>query len=111
MKGFLFTLLLAANCSAFGQTTITLTEDLVLDDTFVFTENTTIVGNGHNIVCNGCNPMIYVKNGAMVDFQDVGFAHGYSGFIRVDGATAAGARWRNERMLGSINWFPVEPAR
>lgn len=111
MKGLFFTLLLAASCSAFGQTTVTLTEDLVLDDTYVFTENTTIIGNGYKIICEGCRPMIYVKNGAMVDFQNVVFARGYNSFIRVDGGSAAGAQWTSPRMEGSINWNPAPPVQ
>lgn len=104
MKAFFITLLLAASYTAFGQTTITLTEDLILDETYVFTENATIIGNGHRMICEGCNPMIYVKNGAQVDFQNVIFARGYVGFIRLDGKSGSGAQWVSPRMQGSINW-------
>ena len=110
MRTILFIAATLAGLGCCAQTTVTLTEDWVLTETYVIDENTTVIGNGFKMICNGCNPMIRVVDGAMADFQDVRFARGYESFIRVTGGEAAGARWVSPAMEGSINWIPFQPA-
>ena len=102
MKIFFTTLLFAAGLSVYGQQTITLTEDLVLTETLVLEEDVTYEGNGFSIICNGCSPAIYVKNGSRVHFQDVRFKKGYESWMRVQGGNNGNVTWDGPGMVGFI---------
>ena len=111
MRALLLTALLGGSLSVFGQTTITLSADTLLTETWVIDENTTVMGNGFAVRCEGCNPIIRVENGASADFQDVVFPRPYEGFISVSGEDGTRARWSNSMMEGSIRWSSGEPDR
>ncbi len=92
---------------AYGQQVITLTEDMVLSDTWQFTENTTVIGNGFSLICENCNPMIEVAGAITVDFQDVIFDRSYTRWLR---HTAKGGMvtWNSSRMRGSSTWSEAD---
>ena len=106
MKVLFSALLLMLGASAFGQTTITLTEDLVLTETLVITESTTYNGNGFSIICDGCDPAVYVREGAVVHFEDVRFPKTYASWLRVAGGQMRNVTWNSPRMQGFINIDP-----
>lgn len=100
---FFFTLgLCAAGLFATAQTTVTLTEDLVLTETLVITEDVTYQGNGYSIICEGCDPAIYVKEGARVHFANVIFPKNYAKWLRVQGGDMDMVSWDSSRMKGHI---------
>ena len=107
MKFFFFALLLMGAGAVSGQTTINLTEDLVLTETLVISENTVMEGNGFNLRCDGCSPAIRVSNGADLQLNDVRMPRGYGSFITVDGPDCS-ASWTSPLMSGSINWNPAD---
>ncbi|MEL6143403.1 MAG: hypothetical protein AAFU67_17500 [Bacteroidota bacterium] len=87
MNNWFFTILMAFMFApmAYGQQTITLTEDLVLTETLVINESTNYNGNGFSIICEGCNPMIMVQGGIDVNFVDVKFRRGYERWLSHEG--------------------------
>lgn len=102
MKFFFVIPFLAFCLSATAQTTINLTEDLVLTETLVIENDVTYNGNGFRLICDGCNPSIRVKNGARVHFQDVIFKRGYQRWMRVDGGNNGNVTWETPSMRGFI---------
>ncbi len=102
MKFFFTALLLACSLTAYSQLTVDLTEDLVLSETLVITEDVTYNGNGFRIVCEGCEPAILVKNGARVHFEGVFFPKNYAKWIQVEGAENANVTWNSPLMRGYI---------
>lgn len=102
MKGLLTTALLVLGLTAYGQTTITLTENLVLTETLVITEATTYEGNGFSIICEGCNPAIYVTKDIMVHFENVRFPKTYASWLRVQGGQMSNVTWNSPIMRGYI---------
>lgn len=105
MTKFLFTatLLLFISVALPAQTTITLTEDLVLTETWEFTESTIVVGNGFSISCENCNPMIAIGANVDVQFDNVKFRRGYTRWMRHMGANGT-VSWTSPRMNGSSTW-------
>lgn len=103
MKNLFTALLLVLGMTAYGQTTVTLTEDLVLTETLVIEEATNYVGNGFSIICEGCEPAIHVKNGALVNFTNVTFPKSYASWLRVEGGNTGNVTWDSNRMRGSIS--------
>lgn len=103
MKLFFTTTLLALGLCLTAQTTINLTEDLVLTRTLVIENDVTYNGNGFKIICNDCNPSIRVKNGARVHFQDVIFKKGYKKWLRVDGSNNGSVTWNSTFMRGYVH--------
>jgi len=104
MKAFLTLLLLFTSIVAFAQTTVTLTEDLVLTETLVISEDTRYEGNGFSIICEGCAPAILVENSAKVHFEDVRFPKSYAKWLQVEGADMTNVTWNSPRMSGYIRW-------
>ena len=102
MKFFSTLAFLAIAGSLFGQQTIDLTEDLVLTETLVISENTTYNGNGFAISCQGCDPAILVTDGARVHFEDVRFPRVYESWLRVRGGQMADVTWDSPSMRGFI---------
>lgn len=98
---FLFSLL------CFAQRTITLTEDMVMTETMVISEDVTYVGNGHKMICEGCQPAIEVTNGATVHFEEVYFPKVYRGWMSV--SLGASVTWNSAKMRGHMR--SVLPAR
>ena len=102
MKSLLTGLLLLVGVVAYGQTTVTLTEDLVVSETLVISEDTNYEGNGFKIICEGCLPAIRVTNGAKVHFDNVFFPRNYAKWLEVDVGTGSEASWDSRRMKGFI---------
>lgn len=102
MKSLFTTLLLVLGLTAYGQTTITLTEDLVLTETLVIEVATNYVGNGFAIRCDGCNPAVFVKKDIPVNFDNVRFPKTYASWLRVEGGDMSLVTWDNILMRGSI---------
>ena len=107
MKLLFTTLFSLFSLLAFAQRTVTLTEDMVMTETMVISEDVTYIGNGHRIICDGCRPAIKVTNGATVRFEGVYFPKGYQGWLRVD--LGASATWNSPKMRGSVS--SSRPAR
>lgn len=102
MKSFLTTLLFLLCFVAYGQQTITLTENLVLTETLVIEEATTYEGNGFSIICEGCAPAIKVKNGVRVHFENVRFPKTFASWLAVEGPDMTNVSWNGPRMSGFI---------
>lgn len=102
MKSFFFTLFMAFGLSLSAQTTINLTQDLVLSETLVLSEDVTYNGNGYKLICDGCSPAIFVKKGVRAHFQDVIFAKTYAKWLRVEGGDMSNVTWNSARMNGYI---------
>ncbi|MFK8164336.1 MAG: hypothetical protein AB8H12_17965 [Lewinella sp.] len=102
MKFIFSFFLLAIGSFAFGQTTINLSEDLVLTETLVISEDVTYNGNGFKLICEGCNPAIRVTNGARVHFEDVKFVKSYAKWMQVEGGPLGNVTWSSNRMKGYI---------
>ena len=102
MKSFFTLLLLFVGMAAYGQATVTLTEDLVLTETLVISEDTNYEGNGFRITCDGCSPMIKVTGGAKVHFQDVIFTRTFTKWMEIDGGNMTDVTWNSKRMNGYI---------
>ncbi|TXF88838.1 hypothetical protein FUA23_13395 [Neolewinella aurantiaca] len=102
MKFFFTTLLLISGLYATAQTTVNLTEDLVLTETLVIENDVTYNGNGFKIICEGCNPSIHVKNGSRVHFEDVIFKKGYQRWMIVDGGNTGNVTWNSLYMRGHV---------
>ena len=102
MKFIFSFLLLAISLSAYGQTTINLSEDLVLTETLVLSEDVTYNGNGFKLICEGCNPAIRVTNGARVHFEDVKFVKSYAKWMKLEGTPLGNVTWNSNRMKGYI---------
>lgn len=102
MKIFFTFALVAIGLCLSAQTTIELTEDLVLTETLVLEEDVTYNGNGFRLICDGCSPSIHVKNGARVHFQDVIFKRGYQRWMLIDGGNNGNVTWDNQKMKGYI---------
>lgn len=98
MKTFLISILLSVSFLVFGQTTIELTEDLVLTEPLVITKDVTYNGNGFKIICAGCSPAIQVKNNARVHFQDVFFPRVYNRWLSVQGGDVTNVTWESSNM-------------
>lgn len=104
MKSFFFTLFMAFGLSLSAQTTINLTEDLVLSETLVISEDVTYNGNGFKLICNGCEPAILVKKGIRAHFQDVKFVKTYAKWLRVEGGDMSNVTWNSNQMNGHIRF-------
>ncbi|WP_020568417.1 hypothetical protein [Neolewinella persica] len=102
MKFIFSSLLLVIGLSANGQTTINLSEDLVLTETLEISEDVTYNGNGFKLICEGCNPAIRVTNGARVHFEDVKFVKSYAKWMLVEGGPLGSVTWSSNRMKGYI---------
>ena len=102
MKFIFSSLLLVIGLSAYAQTTINLTEDLVLTETLEISEDVTYNGNGFKLICEGCNPAILVTNGARVHFEDVIFAKSYTKWLELKGTPMGNVTWSSNRMKGYI---------
>ncbi|MTB50617.1 hypothetical protein [Lewinella sp. W8] len=102
MKTLFTALFLLGGVAAYGQTTVTLTEDLVLSETLVISEDTNYEGNGFKIICEGCLPAIRVINGAKASFKDVIFPRNYAKWLQVDVGAGSEASWNSRRMIGFI---------
>jgi len=102
MKTIFTAILLAVGFFAFGQTTIELSENLVLSETLLITEDVTYNGNGFKIICEGCSPAIRVENGARVHFQDVFFPRVYNRWLSVEGGKMQNVTWSSAKMKGYI---------
>ena len=101
MKLLFTTLFALFSLLAFAQRTVTLTEDMVMTETMVITEDVTYIGNGHRMICEGCQPAIEVTNGATVHFENVYFPKSYHGWLSVSlGATVS---WDSPKMRGSVS--------
>ena len=105
---FIFSLgLLLVAMTATAQNVVTLTEDMVLTETMVITEDVTYEGNNFRILCDACNPLIRVENGAQVNFNNISFPRGNGGFISVDINSGAKANWNTRMMTGYIHASPA----
>lgn len=102
MKTIFTALFLAFGFFAFGQATINLTEDLVLSETLLITEDVTYNGNGFKIICEGCSPAIRVENGARVHFENVFFPRVYNRWLSVEGGNMSNVTWNSPRMTGYV---------
>ena len=100
MKSFFTLLLCLLGFAATAQQTITLTQDLVLSETLVISEDVTYEGNGFSLICDGCNPAIYVTSGATANFNNVIFPKTYAAWLRVEGGSEA--NWASRKMTGYI---------
>ena len=100
---FIFTfLLMVIGLSAFAQTTINFSEDLVLTETQVISEDVTYNGNGFKLICEGCNPAIRITNGAHVHFEGVKFVKSYTKWMHVDGNPMGSVTWNDNRSKGYV---------
>lgn len=102
MKTIFTAIFLAVGFFAFGQTTVELTEDLVLSETLLITEDVTYNGNGFKIICQDCSPAIRVENGARVHFQDVFFPRVYNRWLSIEGGDMTNVTWDSSKMKGYI---------
>ncbi|MFT5998582.1 MAG: hypothetical protein ACI81P_001035 [Neolewinella sp.] len=102
MKFIFSFLLLVIGLSAFGQRPINLTEDLVLTETLVLSEDVTYNGNGFKLICEGCDPAIRVTNGARVHFEDVKFVKSYVKWMQIEGGPSGNVTWSSNHMKGYI---------
>lgn len=95
-------MLLVMGLTAYAQTTVTLTEDLVIAETLVIEEATNYVGNGFSIICDGCNPAILVKKDIRVNFDNVRFPKTYASWLRVEGGNMSNVTWDSPIMKGQV---------
>lgn len=102
MKTIFTAIFLAVGFFAFGQATIDLTEDLVLSETLLITEDVTYNGNGFKIICEDCSPAIRVENGARVHFENVFFPRVYNRWLSVEGGKMHNVTWNSSKMKGYI---------
>lgn len=102
MKGLFTTALLVLGLTAYGQTTVTLTENLVLTETLEISEATTYEGNGFAIICEGCDPAIRIAKDIRVHFENVRFPKTYQSWIQVTGGDMSNVSWNNRVMRGFI---------
>jgi hypothetical protein len=90
--------------SAFAQTTINLSENLVLSETLVISEDVTYNGNGFKLICEGCNPALRVINGARVHFEDVKFVKSFAKWMQIDDGPLGNVTWNSNTMTGYIRF-------
>jgi hypothetical protein len=102
MKILFTTTLLVLGLTAYGQNIVTLTEDLVLSETLVISEDTNYEGNGFKLICEGCSPAIRVDNGSRVHFQDTFFPRVFASWLFVEGGNNGNVTWDSSRMRGQI---------
>ncbi|MEO0685681.1 MAG: hypothetical protein AAFY76_11715, partial [Cyanobacteria bacterium J06649_11] len=85
--------------------TMTLSENLVLTETMVVSEDLTIEGNGFSIICEGCDSVFQVTETAHLQINEARFPRTYDRWIRVLSPSASAA-WDLLTSRGSINWQP-----
>lgn len=103
MKAIFTAILLAFGFLAFGQKVIELTDNIVLKETLLITQDVTYNGNGFKIICQDCSPAIRVENGARVHFQDVFFPRVYNRWLSIEGGNMNNVTWKSSKMKGYVH--------